>query len=183
MRRVHAALAVMMILAPSCQNQNVSRLERELAEARQQLATAQDQADADRARASTGRQLQRARDQLSQLQRSEHATGDVLSVPLLGSLTWRCNNDREFAFTFIPAGATLTVQHSVEDEVTRRQIDPGEKFNGPFSKPAEHQEWVINYRHKPGIISAKLSVVPAVRQGACFIRNFTLEESRQPSHL
>jgi len=104
-----------------------------------------------------------------------------MSIPLVGRLTWTCNDDREFSFTFTPEQATITVEQSIEGEITRKQLDSGEELTSRFLPVDVHREWTVSYRHKPGTISAEISVEPAVSGGVCFIRNSTLEQSRRPN--
>ncbi len=111
------------------------------------------------------------------------APGDdlVVSIPLVGHLTWTCNDAHEFAFTFAPDQATVVVEQSIGGEITRRQLHPGDVLASGFAPADIHREWTVMYRHKPATISAAISVVPAVRRGQCFIRNSTLEQNRNPS--
>ena len=55
-----------------------------------------------------------------------------MSIPLVGRVMWECNDDREFAFTFTPEQATITVEQSIDGEITRRQLDPAEEMTSEF---------------------------------------------------
>jgi hypothetical protein len=173
-------LAFVALIISACDSGESDRLREELDAARSQAAVAVRAARrSERARRSTVQQLDQMREQLNQLERPGEAL--VVSIPLVGSLTWECNNDREFSFTLTPKQATITVEQSIDHEVTRRQLDPGEDLTSEFGPPDLHREWSVVYRHKPGTISAGISVVPAVPGGACFIRNSTLEQNRRPN--
>lgn len=179
-RFVRSGFVVLALVLSGCQSGEDDQLRGQLNEAREQLAAMREEAgDSERARASAIRQLEQSREQLEELTLPERpGQGVVVSVPLLGTLTWDCNDARKFSFTYVPEAATVTVSHSVEGEVTSRRLHPGDEFAGPYLGPELHQEWTINYRHKPGTISAGISVTPDVHQGACLIRNLTLERNQ-----
>ena len=124
----------------------------------------------------------REREMREQLPQGERpGEGLVVSIPSVGSLSWDCNNDRDFAFTFTPEQASITVEQSVNGEVTRTQLHPGQELTSEFLPPEVRREWIATYRHKPALISARISAEAAVRRGACFIRSSTLEQSRRPN--
>lgn len=173
-------LLVSMVLATSaCDSGEVDRLREELDAARSQVAEAEEAAQrSERARRSAAEQLAQMKEQLGVERPGE---GLVVSIPLVGRLMWECNDEREFAFTFTPDQATITVEQSIDGEITRKQLHPGDELTSGFLPADIHREWTVTYRHKPAIISAGVSVVPGVRGGACFIRNLTLEQNRQPN--
>jgi len=187
MRRLLLGLLVMVLVAPACDSGEVEQLREELDAARSEVVVAEkameasDEAaqDSERDRKSIARQLSNLQKQLGQVETP--GRGVVVSIPLLGELTWKCNDDRDFSFTFTPDGATITVGQAIDGEITRRQLDPGEELTSGFLPPDTHREWTVTYRHKPGTISAGISVVPAVHIGSCFIRNSTLEQNRRPN--
>ena len=180
MRRIWLLLVSMALVAAACDSGEADRLRGELDAARSQAAVAEKAAQqTERARQSTAEQLDQMREQLAQLERP--GEGLVMSIPLVGRLTWTCNDDREFSFTFTPEQATITVEQSIEGEIARKQLDPGDELTSGFLPVDVHREWTVTYRHKPGTISAVISVEPAVSGGACFIRNSTLEQNRRPN--
>jgi len=163
----------------ACDSGEADRLREELDAARSQAAAAEKAARrSERARQSTAQQLDQLREQLEQPERA--GEGLVVSIPLVGRLTWECNNDREFSFMFTPEQSTITVEQSIDHEIERRRLDPGENMTSGFGPSNLHREWSVAYRQKSGPISAGISVVPAVRRGACYIRNSTLEQNRRP---
>jgi hypothetical protein len=178
MRGMWLLLVSIALVASACDSGEADRLRGALDAARSQAATAEKAAhQSERARQSTAEQLDQMREQLAQPERP--GEGLVMSIPLVGRLTWACNDDREFSFTFTPEQATITVEQSIEGEITRRQLDPGEELTSRFLRVDVQREWTVIYRHKPGTISARISVEPAVSGGACFIRNSTLEQNRR----
>jgi hypothetical protein len=175
------------LLAPACDSGDADHLRAQLSQARSQLDDAEtDVREADKAAQESERdrrviagQLKELQVQLAQLEKPGEDL--VVSIPLVGRLTWKCNDAREFSFTFTPEQATIFVKQSIDGEITRRQLDPGEELTSAFLPPDAHREWTVTYRHKPGTISAGISVVPAVNIGGCFIRNSTLEQNRRPN--
>lgn len=179
MRRVQVVLVVAALVASACDSGDADRLRAELDEARAQLAEAREAArDSERDRQSIARQLDQMREQLAQIETPGEDL--IVSIPLVGRLTWKCN-DGEFSFTFAPEQATVTVEQSLDGDVTRQQLDPGEELSTGFMPPDVHREWTVTYRHKPATISASISVVPDARGGVCFISNSTLEQNRRPN--
>ena len=173
-------LAGGLLVASGCDSDNVDRLRQELDAARTQVTEAQEAARrSEQLRKSTAEQLDQMREQLEQLDRQ--GEGLVVSIPLVGRLTWDCNDARRFAFTFTPEQATITVEQSIGGDTKRKQLDPGEELTSEFLPPEVHREWTATYAHEPGTISAAISVVPSVKRGMCFIRNSTLEQNRQPN--
>ena len=151
------------------------------AEAKRQVRSLERELEVrDSALEDTADQVRRLRAQLAREGKSQRAgAGLVLSLPLLGSLMWDCNDDREFSFSFRPK-ATVTVERSIGGSLTKRRLHPGDEMSGSYVRADEYQEWVIVYRHKPGNISASLVPMPAVDQGSCYVKNFTVEYSRRP---
>jgi hypothetical protein len=120
--------------------------------------------------------------ELDRLHRNESAAEQTaMSIPNIGSITWRCNDARRFEFTFRPESGSVTVISSIDGETERRTVHPGRVFSTPFVSPDTHLEWTVTYEHKPATISAGVFVDPAVDQGACFIRNATLERTEAPN--
>ncbi len=180
MRRICALLPLLLLLSSACESGEVDRLRDELDAAKSHAAQAQKAARrSERLRQSTAEQLDQMREQSAQLDQA--GEGLVVSIPSVGSLTWNCNDDREFAFTFTAEGATITVEQSFDGGITRKRLDLGEDLTSEFGPPEVHREWTVTYRHKPATISAGISVTPAVSHGACFIRNSTLEQNRRPN--
>lgn len=178
--KIWVVFASVLLIATACDSGEADRLREELDAARAEVSEAQKAAKrSERLRQSTAEQLDQMRDQLAQLE--QPGEGLVVSIPLVGRLTWECNDDRDFAFTFTPEQATITVEQSFDGDITRKRLDPGEELTSEFLPPDAHREWTVTYRHKPGTISAGISVVPAVNRGACFIRNSTLEQNRRPN--
>ena len=164
------------LVASACGSSEADRLRGKLNTARSQAAAAEKAAqESERARQSIAEKLDQMREQLTPSERP--GEGLVMSIPLVGRLTWACNDDREFSFTFTPEQATITVEQSIEGEITRRKLDPGEELTSGFGRVDAHREWNVTFRHKPATISAGISVEPAVRAGACFIRTSTLEQN------
>lgn len=194
MRRAWVGLAVIAILAAGCDPGETDRLRDRMEAARSEADAARREArEAEAALEAATRKLARTRRRLARTRldlrrtRSEVAKvvdlgrpgrGLVVALPSLGSLRWRCDDARRFSFTFAPDDATVTVHYSVDGEVTTERLHPGEELVGPFVDPGVHQEWTVTYRHEPGPISAGIFVDPSVEQGACVIRDFTMEESR-----
>lgn len=171
-------LAIVALVISACDSGEADRLREELDAARTHAAAAEKAAQrSEKARQSTAQQLDQMRGQLEQTERA--GEGLVVSIPLVGRLTWECNNDRDFSFTFTPEQATITLEQSIDDEIARRRLDPGEDMTSGFGPSNLHREWSVAYRHKSGTISAGISVVPAVHQGACFIRNTTMEQNQR----
>ena len=128
----------------------------------------------------TAEQVRRLKAQIAREGKGQRAgAGLLVSLPLLGSLTWDCNDEREFSFSFKPK-ATVTVERSIGGKLTKRRLHPGDEMSGPYVRADEYQEWVILYRHKPGNISASVVPMPAVDQGSCYVKNFSVEYSRRP---
>ncbi len=178
MRIVLALLGITVALS-ACDDSELRALREQLADARERLAAAQDDArDAERARRATAEQLQQLRDVLGSA--GSPGEGTVIAIPLVGRLLWRCNDAREFSFTVVPEQATIGVEHAVGGQVTRKQLHPGAELTSPF-RPPSAQEWTLTYRHKPATISAGVAVLPAVKRGACFIKNVTLEQDHRPN--
>ena len=113
--------------------------------------------------------------------RGRPGSGTVVSIPRAGVLTWRCNDARRFSFSFSALEATVTVISSIDGEVRRHVVHPGGKTYTPFVDPAAHLEWTITYRHKPAAVSTGLVADPAVKQGACYVRTFTAEQTQAPN--
>lgn len=70
-----------------------------------------------------------------------------------------------FPLLFSPDQATITVEQSIEGEITKKVLHPGDELATPFSSPESHREWTVTYRHKPATISSGISVVPGVSGG------------------
>lgn len=105
----------------------------------------------------------------------------VVSIPLVGRLTWQCDHDREFTFNFIADEATVVVEQSIDGKVTRRRLYPGELLTTGYLPADVHREWKVTYRHAPRISSAGLYVEPEVGDGVCFIRHSILEQNQLPN--
>lgn len=173
-------LTSFVLVASACDTGEVNRLREELDAAKARVTEAHEAAQRnERLRQSTAKQLDQMRDHLAQL--ADPADNLVVLIPLVGRLTWECNDDREFAFTFTPEQATITVEQSFDGQVTRKRLHPSKQLTSVFAPADINREWTVTYRHKAATISAGISVVPAVRRGACFIRNSTLEQNRQPN--
>lgn len=187
MRRISLLLVCVLLVASACQSDETDRLREQLDAARSRLAAAEQDVkaaetaaqDSERDRKSMAGQLNDLQKQLGQLETP--GQGVVVSIPLVGSLSWKCNDAREFSFTFTPEQATVTVERSIDGEITRRELDPGEELRSPFQPPDVHREWTVTYRHEAATISAGISALPAVNDGACFIRNSTLEQNNSPN--
>lgn len=189
MRRFALSVGLVILLAGvACDSGETETLEKELETARSQLAAAEKAAKAseeeaersERDRKRMARELRRFQEQAGVVERP--GEGVVLTVPLVGSLTWRCNDDRHFSFSFVPQMATVEVQQSIDGELTRKTLHPGQRLTSAFRPADVHREWTVTYRHKPGTISVGISVVPSISGGMCFIRNSTLEQNRTPSY-
>ena len=116
-------LASLVLVASACDSDEVDRLREELDAARSEVAEAEKAAQrSERARQSSAEQLDQMREQLAQVETT--GGGLVVSIPLVGRVMWECNDDREFAFTFTPEQATITVEQSIDGEITRKQLDP-----------------------------------------------------------
>jgi hypothetical protein len=186
MRRITLLLACVLLAASACDSGEADRLREQLDAARSQLAAEEEAAqvseemaqDSERDRRTVSRQLSELQEQLGETE--TRGRGVVVAIPLVGRLSWRCNDAREFSFTFMPEQATVTVEQSIEGEITREQLDPGEELTSSFDPPDVHREWTVTYRHEPATISAGISVLPGVDGGACFIRNSTLEQNNSP---
>lgn len=107
--------------------------------------------------------------------------GSVVTIPLLGELRWRCNDRAQVGYTFLAAQASVTVLHSVNGDVSRDVAHSQNDVRGAYEEPGTHQEWTILYRHKPGTISAQIVPLAAPRHNGCYVRSFSVEQSRRPS--
>ena len=107
--------------------------------------------------------------------------GLVVAIPRVGRLTWRCNDARHFSFVFAPEGSTVTVEQSVDGRIDRKRLHPGGRLVMPFAPSKVERGWNVTLRSSGLDASAQMSVVASVHQGACFIRNSTLEQNERPN--
>ena len=120
--------------------------------------------------------------QLRSILDTEPDQGDLISLPHIGEFSWDCNDERRFRATFAPDLSSVDVGYSIGDQVQApRQVNPRHELRGPFAAAGVTQDWTVTYHHKPGAISVGVSVLPAVRQGMCFIRNVTMERTEAPN--
>jgi hypothetical protein len=180
MGRVWIGLAVLAFSLSACDAGEVEGLEDRLRAARSEAASAtREAADLRTKLKATRRELEAVEENLAELDDAGRpGRGLVVALPLIGSLRWDCNDAREFSFTFTPDAADIVVQHSVDGEVTKKRLRPGDELVGPYVAVDAHQEWTVTYRHKPGIVSAGIYVEPAVDEGACVIDTVSVEENR-----
>ena len=186
MRRTWLLLVCALVVVSGCDSGEADRLREQLNAARSRLGAAEKAArasetraqDSERDRRTASRQLHQLRKQLGQVETP--GRGIVVSIPLVGRLSWKCNDARKFSFTFAPE-ATVTVEQSIGGEISRKRVNPGEGLTSSFRPADVHREWTVTYRHEPATISVGISVLPDVNDGACFIRNSTLEQNRSPN--
>lgn len=109
--------------------------------------------------------------------------GPLVSLPLLGTLEWRCGDDRRASFTFRPAGATVRVAFETSDGARRaRNANPGDRVTAPPVNQDENARWIISYRHKPGFVSADITVAPRLsrKRKSCLASITRLKLSGHP---
>jgi len=97
----------------------------------------------------------------------------ILSLPQLGSLSYRCDAKRHFSVTLaLPRlGATEHVTIMANGRPLRRsvRVDPGEQLTTPF-RPYRSQVWRLHHNHKPAEIKARIALRFKVdRVGDCFV--------------
>jgi hypothetical protein len=115
--------------------------------------------------------------------------GVVARLPFVGTLTWRCDDERRFVtyLTLPNPGATVLV--SLEADGTRvwrrRPVHPRPApkpaVAGPF--PAvRHQTWTIRYHHKPATLRviARLRFAAPRSRSQCVVSRTNLEVRRTP---
>jgi hypothetical protein len=112
------------------------------------------------------------------LARETDRGGVVARLPFIGTLAWRCDEERRFSTRLIhPApGASLTV--GLESDSVRvwrrRRVDPvpapRDTVIGPF--PAQRRQvWTIRYHHKPATltVAARLRFAAPASRSECVV--------------
>jgi hypothetical protein len=108
--------------------------------------------------------------------------GLVATVPYVGRLTWRCDDNRRFStrLTLPAPGATVTAGVVTDGKpVVRRR--PVRSVFGP-SPARRSQTWTIRYHHKPATVLAivRLRFAASRITGDCQVTHAKIDVRRTP---
>ena len=116
-------------------------------------------------------------------------SGVVARLPFVGTLTWRCDEQRRF-FTRLALprpGATVFVSLNADGRRVwrRRRVDPrgGRERTvvGPF-RAVRRQTWTIRYHHAPATLRvvARLRFSAPPSRAQCVVARASIEIARTP---